>query len=88
MSCYQKKIDAQADQKSVPVDHDFGCAEQVLGDLLVVVTFVLVVCLQAVDELRCFFKSTAGFVRVLELMLGQGEDAQVLGPGERVGVIS
>jgi len=53
-----------------------------------VVAFVLVVCLQAVDELRRFFKSTAGFVRMLELMLGQGEDARVLGPGERVGVIS
>ena len=52
------------------------------------VAFVLVVYLQAVDELRCLFKSTAGFVRVRELVLGQGEDAQVQGPGELVGVIS
>ena len=86
--CYQKKIDAQADQTSNAVDQDFAFAEQELGDLPVVMAFVLVVCLQAVDELRCFFKSTAGFVRVLELMLGQGEDAQFQGPGERVGVIS
>jgi hypothetical protein len=34
-----------------------------------------------------FFLS-AGFVRLLELMLGQGQGAQVQGPGERVGVIS
>ena len=87
-SCYQKKIDAQADQTSDAVDQDFTFAEQDLGDLPSVVAFVLVVCLQAVDELRRFFKSTAGFVRVLELMLGQGDDAQVHGPGERVGVIS
>jgi hypothetical protein len=70
------------------VDQDFGFAERDLGDLPVVVAFVLVVCLQAVDELRRRFESTAGFVRVLELMLGQGEDAQIQGPGERVAVIS
>jgi len=85
---YQKTLDAQADQKPDAVDHDFGFAEQDLGDLPVVVAFVLVVCLQVVNDLRRFFKSTAGFVRVLELMMGQGEDAQVQGPGERVGVIS
>jgi len=87
-SCLEKKIDAQADQTSDAVDQDLAFAEQDLGDLPVVAAFVLVVCLQAVDELRRLFKSTAGFVRVLELMLGQGEDAQVQGPGERVGVIS
>ena len=70
------------------VDQDFAFAEQDLGDLPVVVAFVLVVSLQAVDELRRLLESTAGFVRVLGLMLGQGEDAQVQGPGERVGVIS
>ncbi len=53
-----------------------------------VVAFVLVVCLRAVDELRRLFKSTAGFVRVLELMLCRDGDAPVHGPGERVGVIS
>ena len=47
-----------------------------------------VVGLQAVDEPRRLLESTAGFVRVLGLMLGQGEDAQVQGPGELVGVIS
>jgi len=62
--------------------------EQDLGDLPGVVAFVLVVCLQAVDELRRLFNSTAGFVRLLELIMGQGEDAQLQGPGERVGVIS
>jgi len=70
------------------VDRDFGFAELDPGDLPVVVAIVLVVCLQAVDEPRCLFKSTAGFVRVLGLMLGQGEDAQVQGPGELDGVIS
>jgi hypothetical protein len=35
--------------------------------------------------LRCLFKSTAGFVRVLELMLGQGADAQVQGRANLLG---
>jgi hypothetical protein len=85
---FPEKDRCSSGSESDAVDHDFGFTEQDLGDLPGVVAFVLIVCLQAVDELRRFFKSTAGFVRVLELMLGQGEDAQVQGPGERVGVIS
>jgi len=53
-----------------------------------VVAIAPVVGLQAVDEPRRLLESTAGFVQVLGLMLGQGEDAQVQGPGELVGVIS
>ena len=68
------------------VDQDFGFAEWDLGDLPVVVAFVVVVDLQAVDEMRHLFKSMAGFVRVLGLMLGQGEDDQVQRPGEPVGL--
>jgi hypothetical protein len=35
--------------------------------------------------LRCLFKGTAAFVQVLELMLGQGEDAQVQGRANLLG---
>ena len=46
----------------IAFDQDFGFAERDLGDLPVGVAFVLVVCLQAVDELRRLGASTAGFI--------------------------
>jgi hypothetical protein len=70
------------------VDQRLSFAKQDLGDQQVGVAFVFLVGLQAVDELRRLFESTAGFLRVLELMLGRRADGQVQVPGELVGVIS